>query len=158
MTFWTIQILNGLSFGMVLFLLSSGLSVIFGLMRFINLAHGSFYLLGGYIGLSLIAATGNFWLALILAPAIVGLGSIALQRLLLQRVQKNELAQVLLTFGVLLIVSDLSLSIWGGLPQTLPRPAILEGATRIGTMVFPTYRLALVAAGLLVAALIYLVI
>ncbi|SDR63136.1 amino acid/amide ABC transporter membrane protein 1, HAAT family [Rhizobiales bacterium GAS113] len=156
MTFWLIQILNGLSYGMVLFLLSSGLSVIFGLMRFINLAHGSFYLLGGYIGLTLIDATGSFLLALLAAPLAVGLLSIALQRFLLQRVQKNELAQVLLTFGVLLIVSDLALWIWGGLPQTLPRPAFLEGAIRLGPMMFPSYRLALIGAGIVVAILIWL--
>ncbi|SEC98108.1 amino acid/amide ABC transporter membrane protein 1, HAAT family [Rhizobiales bacterium GAS188] len=156
MTFWLIQILNGLSYGMVLFLLSSGLSVIFGLMRFINLAHGSFYLLGGYIGLTLIDATGSFWLALLAAPLAVGLLSIALQRFLLQRVQKNELAQVLLTFGVLLIVSDLALWIWGGLPQTLPRPAFLEGAIRLGPMMFPSYRLALIGTGIVVAILIWL--
>ncbi|SEC25870.1 amino acid/amide ABC transporter membrane protein 1, HAAT family [Rhizobiales bacterium GAS191] len=156
MTFWLIQILNGLSYGMVLFLLSSGLSVIFGLMRFINLAHGSFYLLGGYIGLTLIDATGSFLLALLAAPLAVGLLSIALQRVLLQRVQKNELAQVLLTFGVLLIVSDLALWIWGGLPQTLPRPAFLEGAIRLGPMMFPSYRLALIGTGIVVAILIWL--
>jgi branched-chain amino acid transport system permease protein len=156
MNFWVIQVLNGLSYGMVLFLLSSGLSVIFGLMRFINLAHGSFYLLGAYIGLTIINATNNFWLAFIAAPLAVGLLSIALQRWLLRRVRKNELAQVLLTFGVLLIVSDLSLTIWGGLPQTLPKPAFLEGSMRIGTMVFPSYRLALIGAGVAVAVLIWL--
>lgn len=156
MTFWSIQLLNGLSLGMLLFLLSSGLSVIFGLMRIINLAHGSFYLIGGYIGLTIILATGSFWLGLLIAPLVVGALSAAVHRFLLQRVQNNELAQVLLTFGLLLIISDLSIWIWGGLPRTLPRPEFLEGAVRFGSLVFPSYRIALTLAGLVVAILIWL--
>jgi branched-chain amino acid transport system permease protein len=156
MTFWSIQLLNGLSLGMLLFLLSSGLSVIFGLMRIINLAHGSFYLIGGYIGLTIILATGSFWLGLLIAPLVVGALSAAVHRLLLQRVQNNELAQVLLTFGLLLIISDLTIWIWGGLPRTLPRPEFLEGAVRFGNLVFPSYRIALTLAGLVVAILIWL--
>jgi branched-chain amino acid transport system permease protein len=156
MTFWSIQLLNGLSLGMLLFLLSSGLSVIFGLMRIINLAHGSFYLIGGYIGLTIILATGSFWLGLLIAPLVVGALSAAVHRFLLQRVQNNELAQVLLTFGLLLIISDLTIWIWGGLPRTLPRPEFLEGAVRFGSLVFPSYRIALTLAGLVVAILIWL--
>lgn len=155
MTFWSIQILNGLSLAMLLFLLSSGLSVIFGLMRFINLAHGSFYLLGGYIGLTVIRLTDSFWLGLVAAATAVGAIGVLLQRVLLHRVQANELAQVLLTFGVLLIIADLAMITWGGLPQTLPRPPILEGSIRWGPLVFPTYRLALTVAGILVAVLIW---
>lgn len=156
MNFWSIQILNGLSFGMVLFLLSAGLSVIFGLMRIINLAHGSFYLVGGYVGLSVITATGNFWIGLLLAPVAAGLLGAVVHFLLLRRVRTNELAQVLLTFGLLLMVSDAALTIWGGLPQTLPQPPVLEGAVRIGAFTFPTYRLALTVAGVIAALLIWL--
>jgi branched-chain amino acid transport system permease protein len=156
MTFWSIQILNGLSLAMLLFLLASGLSVIFGLMRFINLAHGSFYLLGAYAGLSVIRLTDSFWAALVLAPIAVAIVGVALQRLLLHRVQSNELAQVLLTFGVLLVVSDLSLWIWGGLPQTLTRPPMLEGSWRWGGIVFPIYRLGLTITGIVVAIAIWL--
>jgi branched-chain amino acid transport system permease protein len=156
MNFWSIQILNGLSLAMLLFLLSAGLSVIFGLMRIINLAHGSFYLLGGYIGLAVIEFTGNFWLGLVVAPLAVGLLSAVIHGSVLQRVQNNELAQVLLTFGLLLIISDLTVWIWGGLPRTLPRPEFLEGALRIGSLVFPTYRVALTVAGLAAALAIWL--
>jgi branched-chain amino acid transport system permease protein len=141
---------------MLLFLLSSGLSVIFGLMRIINLAHGSFYLLGGYVGLTIILATGNFWLGLLIAPLVVAVLGAAVHRLLLQRVQNNELAQVLLTFGLLLVISDLTIWIWGGLPRTLPRPDFLEGAVRFGGLVFPSYRIALTLAGLVVAMLVWL--
>jgi branched-chain amino acid transport system permease protein len=153
--FWSIQILNAFSLAMLLFLLSAGLSVIFGLMRIINLAHGSFYLLGGYVGLTVIRATGNFWLALLIAPLVVGLLSAAIHRGLLHRVQQNELAQVLLTFGLLLMISDLTIWIWGGLPRTLPRPDYLDGALRIGSLAFPTYRVALSVAGLAVAVAIW---
>ena len=141
---------------MLLFLLSAGLSVIFGLMRIINLAHGSFYLLGGYVGLTVIRTTGNFWLALLIAPLVVGVLSAAIHRALLRRVQQNELAQVLLTFGLLLMISDLTILIWGGLPRTLPRPDYLDGALRIGSLTFPTYRVALAVAGLAVAVAIWL--
>ena len=156
MNFWSIQILNGLSLAMLLFLLSAGLSIIFGLMRVINLAHGSVYLLGGYIGLTVIGATGNFWLALLIAPLAVGVFSAAVYSALLQRVHHNELAQVLLTFGVLLMISDLTVWIWGGLPRTLPRPEFLEGAQRFGSLVFPTYRLAINVAGVVAALAIWL--
>src|SRR5262249_47234701 len=143
MNFWSIQILNGLSLAMLLFLLSAGLSIIFCFMRVINLAHGAFFFFGGYIGFSIIGATPNFLLALLVAPLAVGVFSAAVHGALLQRVRHNELAQVLLTFGLLLMISDLSVWIWGGLPRTLPRPEFLEGAQRLGSVVFPTYRLAI---------------
>lgn len=157
MTFWSIQVLNSLSLAMLLFLLSAGLSIIFGLMRIINLAHGSFYLLGGYVALSVIAATENFWLGLLAAPIAVGLFSAVIHRGVLRRIEHNELAQVLVTFGLLLMISDLSIWIWGGLPRTLPRPEIFDGAFRVGTLVFPVYRVALTVAGLLSVVLIWLV-
>ncbi|MBX3551082.1 MAG: branched-chain amino acid ABC transporter permease [Pseudolabrys sp.] len=157
MSFWSIQVLNSLSLAMLLFLLSAGLSIIFGLMRIINLAHGSFYLLGGYVALSVIAATENFWLGLIAAPIAVGLFSAVIHRGVLRRIENNELAQVLVTFGLLLMISDLSIWIWGGLPRTLPRPEIFDGAFRVGAMVFPVYRVALTGAGLLSVVLIWLV-
>ncbi len=156
MTFWVIQTLNGLSFGVVLFLLAVGLSLIFGLMRIINLAHGSFFLLGAYFGLVVVEKTGSFWLALAVAPALVAMLSVVMQRWFLHRLGQNELAQVLMTFGFLLIIADLSLWVWGGEPRTLPRPAILEGSVPILGAVFPIYRLALMAIGSVVAILLWL--
>ncbi|HTS93185.1 MAG TPA: branched-chain amino acid ABC transporter permease [Stellaceae bacterium] len=156
MNFWSIQLLNGLSLAMVLFLLSAGLSVIFGLMRIINLAHGSFYLIGGYIGLTVIERSGSFWFGLAIAPILVGLLGVILQRLLLRRVQHDELSQVLLSFGVLLVCSDVALTLWGGLPQTLPRPEALDGTIKLGTIVFPMYRMALSMAGIAVAVILWL--
>jgi len=156
MTFWILQLLNGLSFGALLFLLAAGLSLIFGLMRIVNLAHGSFYLIGAYVGLTTIQQTGNFYLGLVAAAFAVGIVGGVLQRVLLQRYQDNELAQVLLTFGILLILSDGALWIWGGLPQSLPKPELFEGSINLGSIVFPTYRLFILFTGFAAALLLWL--
>jgi branched-chain amino acid transport system permease protein len=150
MTFWAIQTLNGVSFGMLLFLLAAGLSLIFGLMKILNLAHGSYYVLGAYVALSVIVATGSFLVAAAVGIAtVVGLG-ILMERVFLRRVPHDELPQALLTFGFLLIVGDVSLAIWGGTPQTLPKPAIFETSVRFGPLVFPSYRLFVIGVGAVV--------
>src|SRR5262245_61998184 len=146
MTFWTIQVLNGISFGMLLFLLAAGLSLIYGLMRMLNLAHGSYYILGGYVGLAVVRATGSFVLAAVAATAAVTLVGIVMERFFLRRFPEQELP----TFGFLLIFADLSLWLWGGTPQTLPKPEIFERSIRIGTIVFPTYRLFVIGIGLVI--------
>ena len=147
MTFWAIQTLNGVSFGMLLFLLAAGLSLIFGLMKILNLAHGSYYVLGAYVALSVTAATGSFLVAAAAGTAaVVGLG-IVMERVFLRRLPHDELPQALLTFGFLLIVGDLSLAIWGGTPQTLPKPAMFEASLRFGPLVFPSYRLFVIGVG-----------
>lgn len=156
MSFWLLQVLNGVSFGFLLFMLAAGLSLIFGLMRIINLAHGSFFMLGAYIGLTAIAVTGNFLLSLIAGAIAVGVLGAIMHRGLLQRYQHNELAQVLMTFGFLLIISDLSLWIWGGLPQSLPAPEIFSGSVVLGTITFPVYRLFIIGVGLLSALALWL--
>lgn len=151
MTFWAIQTLNGLSFGMLLFLLAAGLSLIYGVMRILNLAHGSFYVLGAYVALSVVGATGSLLLAFVAGTAAVIVLGALMERLFLRWVPREELPQALLTFGFLLIVGDVCLWIWGGTPQTLPRPAMLEGAVRLGPLFFPSYRLFVLALGVLVA-------
>jgi branched-chain amino acid transport system permease protein len=150
MTFWAIQILNGVSFGMLLFLLAAGLSLIFGLMRILNLAHGSFYILGAYVALSTVNAAGSLLVAAAAGTAAVVVLGVLMERVLLRRLPREELPQALLTFGVLLIVGDLSLAIWGGGPQTLPRPTILEAPVRLGPVVFPSYRLFVIGVGAVV--------
>src|SRR5690554_1554039 len=107
-TYWYMNILNGLSFGLLLFLLATGLSLIFGMGRIVNLAHGSYYLLGGYVALSVVSRTGNFFLANICAMASMALLGIATERVLLRRFQGQELAQVLVTFGLIFVFSDLA--------------------------------------------------
>ncbi|HEX6209270.1 MAG TPA: branched-chain amino acid ABC transporter permease, partial [Methylomirabilota bacterium] len=106
MTFWAFQVLNGVSFGMLLFLLAAGLSLIYGLMRILNLAHGSYYLLGAYVALSVVRATGSLALAAVAGVAAVGALGVVMERLFLRRVPHDELPQALLTFGFLLILGD----------------------------------------------------
>jgi branched-chain amino acid transport system permease protein len=156
MTFWAIQTLNGVSFGMLLFLLAAGLSLIFGLMRILNLAHGSYYVLGAYVALSAIGATGSFVVAAAAGIATVVVLGVFMERGLLRRLPQDELPQALLTFGFLLIVGDLSLAIWGGTPQTLPKPAIFDASLRVGPLVFPSYRLFVIAVGVVMGVTLWL--
>jgi branched-chain amino acid transport system permease protein len=150
MDFVILQALNGLSFAMLLFLVASGLSLIFGLMGLVNLAHGSFYLIAAYIALSVVNKTDNFFHGLVLACLLVPIIGIVVQRFFLHRLSKNELAQVLLTFGFIFIFSDACLWIWGGLPQSLPKPEFLSRSLFWGDIVFPSYRLFMIVAGCLV--------
>src|SRR3972149_6916734 len=151
MTFWLVQAFNGLSFAMLLFLLAAGLSLIFGLMGIINLAHGSYYLLGAYVGLSVIKKTDSFLLAIVCAIVAVTTVGIIMQRFFLSRFYKNELAQVLLTFGFLFIIADLALWTWGGNPQALPNPSPFGEPLRFSGIVIPSYRIFVIGVGLLVA-------
>ena len=114
MEFWVTQAFNGISYGALLFLLASGLSLIFGVMRIVNLAHGSYFLLGGYVGLTTVWQTKSFPLALVSGAVAVALIGVAMERLFLRRLKKQVLAQVLMTMGFALIFQDLALLIWGG--------------------------------------------
>src|SRR5713101_7729805 len=149
---------NSISYGGLLFLLSAGFSLIFGLMRIPNLMHGSFFMLGAYFGVTLLAVGANFWaaaLASAVAMAIIGSG---VERLLLRRLAGQELAQVLLTLGLSFIVSDLCLMIWTGDPYQPLAPAELRGVVRAGGMIFPLYRLAVVVIAVAIAAALWLMI
>lgn len=146
-----IQLLNGMSYGFLLFLLSSGLTLMYGLMNIINLAHGSYFMFGAYIGLSVAKATGNFFLAAFSGGAAVGMIGIAMERFLIRRFYKEILGQVLLTFGFVYIFMDLCQWVWGGYPLSLPTPSILSGSVKIKDMFFPVYRLIVIAVGFMVA-------
>lgn len=155
MTFWFVQTLNGISYGMLLFLLAAGLSLIYGLMKILNLTHGSFYLLGGYIGLVVVHKTGSFVLAALAGgAAIAGIG-VVMERFFLRRFHLQELPQALLTFGFLFIFSDLATVIWGGNPQTMPKPPLFTGSVQIGGFYYPSYRLFIIGFGLAVGALLW---
>lgn len=157
MSFFLTQILNGLVYGMLLALLSAGLSLIFGLMRVVNLAHGSFYMLGAFVGLSLQRATGSFWVALAGAPLIVGALGIAFELLLIRRVyQRGPLDQVLLTFGFTFVAVDVVQSVWGTQIRQLPPPAELAGSISLLGAAFPVYRLFVILLGASVAVLLWL--
>jgi branched-chain amino acid transport system permease protein len=155
-TFWVFQILNGVSFGMLLFLLAAGLSLIYGLMRILNLAHGSYYILGAYVALSVVRVTGSLALAAVAGIAAVMALGVVMERVFLRRVPRDELPQALLTFGFLLIVGDVALWVWGGTPQTLPRPEAFSKSVRLGELVFPSYRLFVIAVGAVVGVALWL--
>jgi branched-chain amino acid transport system permease protein len=155
--FWISQLFNGMSYGALLFLLAGGLSLIFGMMRIVNMTHGSYYLLGGYVALTVIWRSGNFVLAVLvgaLAIAAVGIGE---WNAFLKRLSGQELGQVLTTMGFALIFQDLALVIWGGDPYTIPVPAALSGSYTVGRLYFPVYRIFIVAVAALVAVILWLV-
>jgi len=143
-------VLNGLSFGSLLFLLASGLTLTFGLMRTVNLAHGAFYALGGYIALDVYRRTDSWVLGLLAAVAVVAVVGVVVERFLLHRVLGRELPQILLTVGVAWIIGDVILAVYGGRPQTVPRPPGLGGVLRLGGLTFPWFRLGLVVLAVVV--------
>lgn len=152
--FLALQSLNGLSFAALLFLVSSGFTLVFGVMRIVNLAHGAFYLIGGFVGISAAAATGSWLAGLLAGGAIVGAIGLASERLLLRRVRGRELPEVLLTVGIAIVLADLGLAVFGGNPRSANPPEMLTGSTSLGFVSYPTYRLfvivlAIVAGGLL---------
>src|ERR1700689_1504899 len=147
---WVIHVLNGIAIGMLLFLLAAGLSLIYGLMKILNLTHGSFYLVGGYIGITVMQRTGSFVLALIAAASAVALIGAVIERFFLRRFHLDELPQTLLTFGFLFIFADLSLWTWGGDPLMLRQPRIFAGSMPLGGFGYPYYRLFLIPVGLVI--------
>ena len=150
MDFFIVQTLTGFSFAAILFLLASGLSLIFGVMNIVNIAHGSYYMLGGYIGLSIYRLTNNFFISLIGAGlAVAGIG-IIMQRFFLNRFTDN-FPQVLMTMGFALVFRDLALLVWGGDPYSFPAPSSLQHSIPIGNVLFPTYRLAVIFLSIAVA-------
>src|SRR5260370_37881835 len=136
------QALNGLAYGVLLFLLSVGLTLIFGMLDIVILAHGSFYMLGAYAGLTVIAATGTFWLALAVAPLAVGLIGALMERGVLRPLYRRPpLDQVLLTFGFIYLFEDLVKWIWGGRIRSIPPPEVLSGSVPLFGGRFPAYPL-----------------
>ena len=155
MEFWLTQAFNGISYGALLFLLGSGLSLVFGVMRIVNLAHGSYFLLGGYVGLTTISRTKSFPLALLsgaLSVALIGLG---MERLFLRRLTKQSLPQVLMTMGFALVFQDLGLLIWGGDPYTLAVPAVLARSVQAGPVLISFYRLFIIAVAFAVGLVLW---
>jgi branched-chain amino acid transport system permease protein len=147
-----IQLLAGLSRGMILFVVASGLSLIFGVMRVINFAHGSLYMLGAFIAVTLGAALGtlgaNFLLVLLIAPLAVAVVGVVLESTLFRRIyQKEHLLQLLLTYGLTLVISDAVRLIWGGEYMTFRPPEILRQSVEIFGRRFPTYNLFLLIIG-----------
>jgi branched-chain amino acid transport system permease protein len=152
-----VQALNGLQFGLILFLIAAGLTLIFGVMDFINLAHGVQYMVGAYLMAAFSAWTGSFWLGLMLAlPTALAFG-LMLEALVFRHLyDRDHLDQVLATFGVILFLNEAVKAIWGAAPLSVPVPDALSGSIELmDGLLYPVYRLAIIGAGLGVAALLY---
>ena len=153
-----LQAINGTSLAALLFLVASGFTVTFGLMRVVNMAYGAYYLLGGYVGLSIAQATGSFALAIVGGGLAVVLLGYLVDRFLIRYTGDNHLAQVLLTVGIAFVVGDVALKIWGGDSLKVPVPVVLRGAMELpGGMIYPSYRFALIVFGIAVALTLWLV-
>ena len=152
------QVLNGLVYGVLLFLMAAGLSLIFGLMNVVSLAHGSFFMLGAFVGLSIAKWTGSFWLAMLLAPWPIMLLGVAMELLFLRPLyRRGHMDQVLLTFGFTFVFLDLVQTLWGRVVLRLPAPEALQGTVQIGLGVFSAYRLFLIGFGFAIALVLWLV-
>jgi branched-chain amino acid transport system permease protein len=152
MSLWVVLTINSITLGGLLFLLSAGFSLIFGLMRIPNLTHGSFFMLGAYLATSLIAHGVGFWPAAILSGLLVAAFGGLVERFILRRLAGAELAQVLVTLGLSFMIADVCLMVWTGDPIRIATPAALRGATSMMGMVFPTYRLAISVIAVVFAA------
>jgi len=149
--FWIVQTFNGVAYGMLLFLLSAGLSLILGMMSIANLAHGAFYLIASYVGYSVVRATSSFPLALG-AGALTGLAiGFVTERVFMRRLLGRMHGQVLVSIGIAMIISDVALVVWQGDPVTVRPPALLSRSVNLWVMRFPAYRLFIIASGLLIA-------
>ena len=155
MRFWLVQSLNGLALGGLLFLLSSGFSLIFGLMRVPNLSHGAYFMLGAYVGLSVLRAGYGFWTAVAAGAAAIAVLGAAVQRAFLRRLAGKNLSQVLVTLGIAFIIGDATLLVWSGDPMPLPLPPQLRGAVSLLGISFPKYRLAVVGIAAVTAVVLW---
>ncbi len=152
------QLLNGLQLGIMLFLMSAGLTLVFGIMQVINLAHGSFYMIGAYVGATVTARTGSFLLGLLAALPAAALTGMAVEALVLRRLyKKDHLDQVLATFGLIMFFNELTRIIWGRQPLFMDVPSWLAGSIElIPGVPYPSYRIAVIAVGIAVGVLLYL--
>ena len=148
-----LNLLNGISYGMILFLLATGLSLIYGVMGILNLAHGALYMIGAYVGWSIAIHYGlNFWLAVLMGGLAAGLLGLIMERVFFRRLYRQLTEQVLVTFGFLYILTNLSIWIWGAElrpPFTAP---ILDGSFHFGDWTYPISRMSVIIIGLILAA------
>lgn len=159
LTFFLEQIFNGLGYGFMLFLLAAGLTLVFGIMDTLNLAHGSLFMVGAYVAAAVHVQSGSFILAVLVAVLATVLLALLLEALLVRRLYgRDHLAQVLATFGLVLIADDAVKFIWGPSPIMAPTPALLSGPVDLLGLPYPSYRLLILAAGLAVAAGLYLLV
>ena len=149
MEFWVNQTFNGISYAALLFLLGGGMSLIFGVMRIVNIAHGTFFLVGGYVGYVVVHHTGNFYLALVAACLAVAFLGMFLERFLLRELQGQMLRQMLMTMGITLFLQDILLLIFEGYPFTIDPPTWTMGTINFGDYYFYNLRLFMIGAAVL---------
>jgi branched-chain amino acid transport system permease protein len=154
--FWVIQAFNGISYGALLFLVGSGLSLIFGVMRIVNLAHGAYFLWGGYIALSVIWATGSWALSLPVAALAVAIIGLAMERVFLRPLGFDPLRQVLLTVGFAYLFQQAALDIWGGDNMDINPAAALQSSVVIAGVYFPLYRMFMIGMALAIGVGLWL--
>ena len=149
------QTLNGLFSAALLFLIAGGLTLVFGVMRIVNIAHGSFYMLGVYIAYTVITRTGSLLFGTIAAVLLVAAIGLGVERLFLRRFASQPLPQMMMTMGFALVFRDAAFMIWGGDPFTLPYPALLAGSVETHDIVFPAYRLFVMLVAAVVGVLLW---
>ena len=156
MQFWIVQTLNSLALGGLLFLLAAGFSLIFGLMRIANLTHGSLFMLGAYLGVTILKVVPNLWLAALLGGLVVAAFGGLVERFILRPLAGNALGQVLVTLGISFIVADTCLIFWGGDPIPIAAPASLQRPLVVGNIAFPAYRLVVLGIAVVTAIALHL--
>jgi branched-chain amino acid transport system permease protein len=156
LNFWLIQAFNGISYGALLFLVGSGLSLIFGVMRIVNLAHGSYFLLGGYVALTVIWTTGSWLLALPVAALAIALLGLAMERVFLRPLGFDPLRQVLLTVGFAFLFQQAALDIWSGNNFDITPPPALSGTVNVGGLYLPVYRIFMIAMAAAIGLVLWL--
>jgi len=154
--FWLLQAFNGISYGALLFLVGSGLSLIFGVMRIVNLAHGSYFLLGSYVALSVIWATGSWVLAIPVAGAAVAVLGLLMERVFLRPLGFDPLRQVLLTVGFALLFQQAALDIWGGDSLDITPPAALRQSFVMAGLHFPLYRIFMIGIAAAIGVILWI--
>jgi branched-chain amino acid transport system permease protein len=151
---YMIQAVHGLVYGMLLFLVASGLTLVFGMMGVLNLAHAGFYMLGAYVAYSVVVWSGNFWFSLIFAPICVGVAGGFVERFLLRKVHiSGHVYELLLTFGVFLAIGEVVKWFWGNAPLPVQVPPSLAGSVHIMGATYPYYRLFILCCGVVVLLL-----
>jgi len=152
-----IQLLNGIVQGMIYALVAAGLTLIFGMLDIPNFAHGAFYALGAYVAFTVVAATGNFWLAIAVVPLVVAGVGLVVDAFAMRRLARaGHVYQILFTLGLVLIAQEAIVLIWGANPTSVDVPRALDGGVPLGVVSFPYYRLFLVAASALVIGAVWL--
>lgn len=155
--FWLIQAFNGISYGALLFLVGSGLSLIFGVMRIVNLAHGSYFLLGGYVALTVIWTTGSWTLALPVAALAIAVLGLLMERIFLRALGFDPLRQVLLTVGFAFLFQQAALDIWTGNNFDINPPDTLTGSVVVGGLYLPLYRIFMIGTAVVIGVILWLI-